>query len=367
MQVTQADILIVDDTPANLELLTELLSGRGYTTRPVTNGRLALRAARARRPDLILLDIDMPEMNGYEVCENLKADEGLKEVPVIFLTALTETVDKVKAFGVGGVDYVTKPFQFEEVEARVRTHLELVRQRRELEESCRRLKESERLRTNLVHMLVHDMRSPLTAMIAHLELLEDSLPPDGRELLGCSTDAARSLTAMITAILDVNRLEEGGMPLAPKECDLVLLAQQSLDSAGATGRRIPVVIERPDRPALAWADPEITRRILTNLVGNALKFTPSEREVRIALDADEHRVRVRVVDRGRGVPADALGRIFEKFGQVETAQPGIRYSTGLGLAFCKLAVEAQGGTIGVDSEVDRGSTFWFTLPVGGKR
>ena len=121
----QANILVVDDTPANLQVLTGMLKEQGYRVRPALSGKLALQGAQAEPPDLILLDINMPEMNGYQVCERLKSDEKLREAPVIFISALNETLDKVKAFSSGGVDYITKPFQFEEVHARIRTHLEL--------------------------------------------------------------------------------------------------------------------------------------------------------------------------------------------------------------------------------------------------
>src|ERR1017187_823093 len=134
-----ASILVVDDAPANLQVLTGMLKDRGYKTRPVPSGKLSLQAAKAHRPDLILLDINMPEMNGYEVCEHLKADEQLKGIPVIFISALTEQLDKVKAFAIGGVDYLTKPFQMEELHARVETHLKLRRLQIELEEYSQHL------------------------------------------------------------------------------------------------------------------------------------------------------------------------------------------------------------------------------------
>jgi two-component system sensor histidine kinase/response regulator len=129
------NILLVDDTPSNLQLLLQLLKDRGYRIRVATSGKLALQAVQHEPPDLILLDVNMPELNGYEVCERLKADPAWAEIPVIFISAMSETLDKVRAFGAGGVDYVTKPFQFEEVEARVATHLELRRQKRELQAS----------------------------------------------------------------------------------------------------------------------------------------------------------------------------------------------------------------------------------------
>src|SRR5476649_729221 len=130
-----ASILVVDDTPANLQVLAGMLKDRGYKARPVPSRKLALLAAKAHPPDLILLDINMPEMNGYEVCERLKADDQLKGIPVIFISALNEQLDKVKAFAIGGVDYLTKPFQMEELHARVETHLKLRRLQIELEEA----------------------------------------------------------------------------------------------------------------------------------------------------------------------------------------------------------------------------------------
>ena len=144
---SKADVLVVDDTPANLRLLAGMLRDRGYRVRPVPSGKAALRAASSEAPDLILLDINMPEMNGYEVCRRLKEDENLRAIPVIFISALSETMDKVKAFGCGGVDYVTKPFQFEEVDARVETHLELKAAREALEHQNEILEEKVRLRT----------------------------------------------------------------------------------------------------------------------------------------------------------------------------------------------------------------------------
>ena len=145
-----ASILVVDDTPANLQVLAGMLKDRGYKVRPVPSGKLALLAARRDPPDLILLDINMPEMNGYEVCEHLKADDNLKGIPVIFISALTEQLDKVKAFAIGGVDYLTKPFQMEELHARIETHLKLRRLQIELEEYSRHLELArERLKLDL--------------------------------------------------------------------------------------------------------------------------------------------------------------------------------------------------------------------------
>jgi two-component system sensor histidine kinase/response regulator len=189
------NILIVDDTPGNVLLLVRMLTERGYKPRPVLSGKLALQAARTEPPDLILLDITMPEMNGYEVCEQLKADAALKDIPVIFISALNETIDKVKAFRVGGVDYVTKPFQFEEVHARVETHLRirslqrqlsdqnenlerLVAERtRELLKAYERLQELGRLKDDFLGMISHEIRTPANGVLGVGNLVLALCPP----------------------------------------------------------------------------------------------------------------------------------------------------------------------------------------------
>src|SRR5436190_5857867 len=186
------DILIVDDTPANLQLLTGMLKDRGYKVRPAPNGRLALQAAQMQPPDLILLDINMPDVDGYEACAQLKASELLRDVPVIFISALDETLDKVRAFAVGGVDYVTKPFQFDEVEARVSAHLRLRQLQLELQERNRdlqavneQLQRVQELRDNLTHMIVHDLRSPLGGIVGYHDLLQTT---EGKRLSPTAAD-----------------------------------------------------------------------------------------------------------------------------------------------------------------------------------
>ena len=185
-------MLVVDDTIENLRLLSDLLGEHGYEVRAVTNGRQALQAAEHDPPDLILLDITMPEMDGYEVCRRLRAGRASRDVPVIFLTALTDTADKVLAFDAGGVDYVTKPFQFEEVLARVKTHVALRRAQSALAESYARLRDLEQLRDDLVHMVVHDMRSPLTALLIRLRILRTAPGPRSAATPGEPASRARS-------------------------------------------------------------------------------------------------------------------------------------------------------------------------------
>ena len=239
---SDASILVVDDTLANLQLLAELLNKRGYRARAVPSGKLALQAVQTEPPDLILLDVNMPEMSGYEVSQRLKAEPAWAEIPVIFISALHETLDKVKAFSTGGVDYITKPFQFEEVEARVSTHLELRRQKRELQASYMRLQELERQRDGLVHMVAHDMRSPLCAIQMTMEILKGTLDTQDKENIEMLDDAyssANTLCNMVTQLLDISRMESGQMPLSKSECDLAKTARIALDSLGALAGRWP--------------------------------------------------------------------------------------------------------------------------------
>jgi signal transduction histidine kinase len=365
------NVIIVDDTPANLQLLAGMLKERGYKVRPVPSGKLALQAAKNDPPDLILLDIMMPEMDGYEVCERLKADEKLREIPVIFISALNETMDKVRAFGVGGVDYVTKPFQFEEVNARVSTHLELQRQRSRLKENYEQLRSLEGLRDNLVHMIVHDLRSPLTGISGFLDLAlaleKETLTEDGLEYLQTAKRSTKAVIDMVSAVLDVSKMEAREMKLHLVECDLVRMAADLISGMQSLKEEREMSLDAPPPPVTVVADGDLLLRVIQNLLGNALKFTPSDGWIRLGIELDENRVCVRVRDNGPGIPAEYRERIFEKFGQVEARANGQKHSTGLGLTFCKLAVEAHGGSIGVESEIGKGSTFWFVLPKDGPR
>lgn len=340
-----------------------MLRASDYRVRPVPSGPLALRAARADPPDLILLDIYMPEMSGFEMCERLKADPELREIPVVFLTANTDIAAKVQAFALGGVDYLTKPFQVEELRARVSTHLEIQRQKHELSQSYERLAELEKLRDNLVHMIVHDMRSPLTGLVASLEFLKDDLgdrlTPQNTEDIDLAMASSRRITRMAEELLDVSRFEGSEMPLSRVRCDLVEVIRAGIATVQTISPDRDVVVECA---AETWvfADPNILGRVVENLVVNGVKHAPAATPVVVSVADERGTVTVSVRDEGPGIPPELQEKIFEKFGVVRA-----RYkygSVGLGLTFCKLAVEAHGGQIGLESEEGQGSTFWFRLP-----
>src|SRR3954469_8390323 len=223
----RASILLVDDTVENLRLLAGILSTRGFDPRPVTSGREALRAIAHEVPDLVLLDVTMPEMDGFEVCAKLRENAAWRDIPVIFLTALTDVDHKVKGFAVGGTDYITKPFQIDEVLARVGNQLALRRARQDLEVTLARLRELEQFRDDLVNMIVHDMRSPLTVLIATLGLIRMETTGQMADDVDAASRGARALNDLANTLLDVRRLEEGKMPLARAQTDLVPLARDA--------------------------------------------------------------------------------------------------------------------------------------------
>jgi signal transduction histidine kinase len=315
----------------------------------------------------------MPGMDGFEVCRRLKANPALRDIPVIFISALSDTMDKIQAFEAGGVDYVMKPFEAAEVEARVRTHIELRRQRRQIETQKReiqanydKLRELEQLRDNLVHMIVHDMRSPLMGVCGMLEVLQGEIGRAGDaqhlEYIEEALTSGRMLTEMVSSLLDVSRLEGGQMPLAPKRVDLREVVDEALTSLVALVKQCTLVYDRPACEVRATCDPHVIRRVIANIVANAIRFTPGRGQVRIELASWAAGAKVCVTDAGPGIPLSYQEKIFDKFVQVQARAEGNRYSAGLGLAFCKLAVEAHGGRIGVKSDEGRGSTFWFSLP-----
>ena len=361
-----ASILVVDDTVENVRLLVNVLIQQNYDIRPVTSGRQALLAATQAPPDLILLDVDMPDMSGFEVCQQLKSQPALRDIPVIFLTALNDQAEKVRAFDLGGADYITKPFQVDEVLARVRAHLALRQAKVELSQQYDRLRELERLRDDLVKMVVHDMRSPLTALTCHLRFLDEeagaALGAEARDDLRIAMESSATLYRMTNDLLDVSRLEQNRMPLEIGSHDVAPIAQEVCAMLAPLDRTRTLRVEC-DGAQPVRCDATIVRRILENLVGNAIKHTPSGGTIRVSLAPSGAFLRLAVHDEGAGVPEEAHTRIFEKFGTADSTGSRRFHSAGLGLAFCKLAAEAHGGRIGLQNASPRGSVFWFDLPL----
>ncbi len=375
-------ILIVDDQPDNVELLKAILSD--YRRMVALSGQQALRAAHAGEPpDLILLDIMMPEMNGYEVCRRLQEDARTRGIPVIFVSAKKQVTDETEGFALGGVDYITKPFHGEIVKRRVMTHLELRRHRVALEEEVRvrtlelqvAREEAERARdaaesgnraksTFLAHMS-HEIRTPLNAILGVNELLgETDATSEQRQYLEMSRKASESLLALVNDVLDFSKIEANQFDLERSCFDLhalvrgavEILAIQARDRGLRMGCRLAA-----DLPRHVVGDPNRLRQILLNVMGNAVKFTlAGEVEARVT-PVEEGRIRFAIADTGIGIPEDKLETIFQPFRQADLSTTRQYGGSGLGLSICALLVEHMGGRIRVESTVGKGSVFDFTL------
>ena len=281
----------------------------------------------------------------------------------------------MKGFLAGGVDYITKPFQFEEVHPRVRTHLELRRQKQELKKSYEQLKELGSLRDGMTHMIAHDMRSPLSLMATIFQTLEKSetkhTSDKNRQMVHNGALSTAGLLQMVDSLLDINKLEAGHEELKLINCDLVEISKVILREYEYLRESRRFIFDMKTFPVRVICDYNLISRVIRNLFMNALKFTPKDGAISITVESLEEdgsqsddspgkkeSARVTIQDTGQGIPAHYLGKVFNKFVQVESRE----FSTGLGLTFCKLAVEAHGGHISVESEEGKGSTFWFTLP-----
>ena len=370
-------ILVADDVPANVELLFDQLHVLGFRAIAASDGPSALAMCAERMPDLCILDVSMPagdlgvddRSTGFEVCRRIKRDPRTARIPVIFVTALNDTTDRVKAIEAGGDDFLTKPHNRLVLGARVRSLLKLKAATDALEESLRKQKELEKVRDDLMKMIVHDLKTPLTSIIGAMEMLTDGdfgpLSTEQKGALGDAESRAEDLLALIEDLLEVARLEETALalhtsPLAPG----ALLAEVRHEwDIRFQQEKATAKVEYTDDAPLVEADHALLKRVFGNLIQNAL--THSSRAVTLTLGArrENDGVLFTVSDDGVGIPPEYHDIIFRKFEQVKTPHiPRVR-SSGLGLAFCKLVVEAHGGRIWVKSGPDRqGSAFHFWLP-----
>ncbi|MCC6773367.1 MAG: hybrid sensor histidine kinase/response regulator [Gemmatimonadaceae bacterium] len=370
-------ILVADDSDANCELLREQLHSLGFRSIVAQDGPTVLATARAERPNLVILDVHMPAgdlevddgATGFEVCRLLKRDPRTASIPVIFITALNDTEDRVRAVEAGGDDFLAKPHNRLLLGARVRSLLTLKAATDALEESYRRLRELERVRDDLMKMIVHDLKTPLTSILATLELLGDGdMGPLGqrqRDAVADTQRKAEELLSLIDDLLEVRRIEETSIALNREQIDPASLLEELLRDWALRLRQegtIAAADVAADTPSFS-ADRGMLRRVIGNLIQNALIHSGAPIELTLMARPDPNGVRFTVLDTGPGIPAEYHDIIFQKFEQVRAAHtPRVRTS-GLGLTFCRLVIEAHGGRIWVQSTEGAGSAFHFILPV----
>lgn len=354
---TIATILIVDDTPANLALIVEYLEARQFRMLVAQGGEEGLQRAALVQPDLILLDAIMPGIDGFEVCRRLKARESTRDIPVIFMTSLADTQDKLTAFAVGAVDYVVKPLQVEEVMARVNAQLALRAMHRQLTAANRELEA-------FTYSVSHDLRAPLRAISSFAQILHkdsrESLGEEGGRCLDRIIATSARMATLIEDLLLYARTAcapEGAVPvpLAPLIQHLTTIFGERIASAGAQ-------FEILEPLATPLGDPTLVGQILNNLVDNALTYRCAQGtpQVRVTSKRIGGHVVIQVADNGIGIEPEYHEKIFQVFQRLHSRDeyPG----TGLGLAIVAKAVRVMEGDVSVESAPGRGSTFTVRLP-----
>ena len=369
-------ILVADDVPTNVELLFDQLHSLGYRTVAAQDGPSALDATLRHMPDLCILDVSMPagdlgcddRSTGFEVCRRIKRDPRTARIPVVFVTALNDATDRVKAIEAGGDDFLTKPHNRLVLGARVRSLLKLKAATDALEETVRKLRELEKVRDDLLKMIVHDLKTPLTSVLATLELLRDgdfgALSITQHQVVADAEAKAEDLLRLIEDLLEISKLEETALPLSLGPIlpgaflrEIVHEWAVRFQQAEATA-----TIDGGDDAPTFQGDKGLLKRVLGNLIQNALTHSPHAVALRLAVRRDPMGVLFTVADDGPGIPSEYQELIFRKFEQVRTPNaPRVR-SSGLGLAYCRLVVERHGGRIWVKSTEGAGSAFHILLP-----
>jgi len=374
LSLAGGEILVVDDTIESLRLLADILRGEGYRVRPTDSPRLALESALNNPPELILLDVKMPVMDGFELCRRLKQDERTSDIPVIFVSALQEIRDRVRGFQVGGVDFISKPIQREEVLARVSVQLELLRMRQHLEERSRalseanqKLKELDKLKSMFIATMSHELRTPLNSIISFTGILLQEIVGEvndrQRDSLERVQRAGRHLLSLITDIIDISKIEAGRMEVYAEDFPLQELVDEALASIilEAQKKEIALVTEAASWPVL-HTDRRRLLQCLLNFLSNAVKYS-EKGPITVLISHGDEQVEITVRDMGIGISEEDMPKLFEAFERFDSHLRVTAGGTGLGLYLTKkIATDLLQGKIVAESKLNEGSTFHLIIP-----
>lgn len=371
---SEVKILIVDDTPGNIEVLHKTLEPEGYSISVATNGGMALEIAPRLLPDLILLDIMMPGICGYETCQKLKENERTRDIPVIFISAKGEVDDVVKGFQLGGMDYITKPIRGAEVVSRIKTHLQLSylkkeqeKRVRELELKNRKLEELDKIKNRFLGTAMHDLRNPLSSIsgFSDLFLMKEGTfsEEEKKELIEIINETSKELMGLVNDLLDISVCESGQLNLNLVSGNLGSLIQKKVQMSrlASQEKNINIVTSLEEVPDSLF-DPNRMGQVLDNLISNAIKFSQPGTSIEVGLGCVADRLEFYVRDEGPGIPEKDQPRLFTEFPKINVFPTGGEKSIGLGLSIVKKIVDAHSGSIHVDSREGEGTAFHVRLP-----
>ena len=358
-------VLIVDDVTKNIQLVASFLKQSGYEINYALSGKAAIRHVKKEHFDLIMLDIMMPEMDGFEVCEKLKEDDKTKDIPVIFLTAKTDIESVTKAFEIGGIDYITKPFNKAELLARVKTHLELQLQKKNL-------RELNATKDKFFSIIAHDLRSPLNQLIGLSEILQNMIKSEQREdairLVNIINESAKSGRMLLENLLEWSRSQTGSINFGPESLDLSIVTQEVVDLVAQNANQKEIsIVSKIKTGTIAFADINMVKTILRNLISNSIKFTPFGGEIKLDAKVSKDIITYAVTDNGIGIDDSDIKKLFRMDINPKTIGKSKEKGTGLGLILCKEFVEINGGEIWVESTLGKGSSFVFSLPIANQK
>lgn len=360
-------VIVVDDNTNNLHVLANILRNNGLKVATVKDGFKALKFIKQKKPDLILLDIMMPEMDGYEVCKRLKNDSDTVEIPIIFITALNNTEDKIKAFEHGCVDYIAKPFRKKEVYARVIAHLNLRQAQKQLKIANNKLRISNATKNKLFSIIAHDLRGPMSSLAGMLEMV--AINPafldnaDRLEILNEMKLSAQNTYHLLENLLSWAKSQQEYIRFQPQIFYLnpMLKKIMRLFYSVAKQKNISMCSKVSDHLRV-FADIDLMMTVFRNLISNALKFTGDSGKVTISAKPYGSFVEITLSDTGVGISENLQHKLFRKDEMLSTYGTRNEKGSGLGLLLCKEFIEKNGGHLRIESQLEQGSRFIFSIP-----
>ena len=370
MQINPAEfkLLVVDDVQTNVLLLKALLGKEGYGILVANNGQEALEVIRNENPDLILLDVMMPGMDGFEVAERLKSEEFRCEIPIIFLTALDDTQSIVTGFKLGVGDFISKPFRKEELMVRIKHQLSLVAARRIIEEKNEELRKTIAGRDKMYSVIAHDLRSPMASMKMLLNTImmsveKDKIDPDIFDMLEMSNKTSEEVFSLLDNLLKWTKSQLGKLTVIPQKLDISGLADGVVEVMNSVAEVKHIKLIRTDHESFfVYVDIEMIKSILRNLISNAVKFSNPDSEIKVGIKAEDGKVIVSVTDSGKGIKKEDQHKLLKDSTHFTTYGTNSEEGSGLGLLLCRDFARKNGGELWFESEENLGSVFSFSLP-----